>query len=114
MKQRELVCIVCPRGCTLSVTFEGNVVKEVTGQGCKRGAAYAEAECTHPVRTLTSTVRLADGRMLAVKTKDPIGKEKLFAAMKEINTLHPCAPIKAGQVLAEIEGAAIVACADIN
>ena len=111
---RELTCIVCPRGCDLYVTIEDGKVISVGGNACRRGVTYAENECTHPVRTLTTTVRLADGRMLAVKTKDPIGKEKLFSAMKEINALHPCAPIKAGQVLAEIEGAAIVACADIN
>lgn len=114
MKERELVCIVCPRGCTLKVALDGNAVIDVTGQGCKRGAEYAKAECTHPVRTLTSTVRLCDGRMLSVKTKDPIDKEKLFSAMKQINALHPCAPIRAGQVLAEVEGTALVACADIN
>ena len=114
MKEKALTCIVCPRGCTLTVTLDENAVKEVTGQGCKRGVAYAETECTHPVRTLTSTVRLADGRMLAVKTKDPIDKEKLFSAMKEVNALHPQAPIKAGQVRAELAGTSLVACADMD
>ena len=49
---KELICIVCPRGCHL--TIDEN--KNVTGNSCPRGVQYAINEVTNPMRMLTSTV----------------------------------------------------------
>lgn len=85
---RKMTCIICPKGCELTVTLgEGGEVKSVTGHTCKRGEAYAIAECTHPVRTLTSTVRAESGGVYPVKTDRAIPKELLFEAMGVINGL---------------------------
>lgn len=102
MKTRELTCIVCPRGCNLTVKFntEGTIT-EITGNACKRGLTYAENECAHPKRTVTSTVRCADGRIIAVKTADVIPKERVFDAMREINAVRPEGDIKIGDVIIE-------------
>ena len=83
--ERILTCIVCPKGCELHVTIDDGKVKSVVGYSCKRGIAYAEAECIHPKRTVTSTVRTESGSVLAVKTSAPIPKELVFQAMREIN-----------------------------
>ena len=64
---------------------DGGKVKSVEGNTCKRGVVYAENECTHPTRTVTSTVRTESGKMLPVKTASPIPKELIFEAMKKIN-----------------------------
>ena len=104
MTTKELTCIVCPMGCPLTVTLdEGGAFVSVTGNTCKRGAAYAQAETTHPTRTLTTTVKVAnrEGRMLPVKSSAPLSKEKLFEAMREVNACVACAPVKIGQVLIE-------------
>lgn len=84
--ERILTCIVCPRGCTLKVELsdEGKVLS-VTGNACKRGVIYAEAECTHPMRTVTSTVRCEDGVVVACKTSGTVPKERVFDVMKAIN-----------------------------
>ena len=37
--QKQLTCIVCPKGCQLTVTLEGKEVVSVEGQTCKRGEA---------------------------------------------------------------------------
>ena len=88
MKERKLTCIICPRGCGLTVTLDdGGSVSEVVGNACRRGVDYAVAECTHPVRTVTSTVRCEDGSVVPVKTSSPIPKELVFEAMKEINAV---------------------------
>ena len=102
MMDRELTCIVCPRGCNLVVKFntDGSIL-EITGNACKRGVTYAENECTHPKRTVTSTVRCADGRIIAVKTADVIPKERVFDAMREINAARPEGEIKIGDVIIE-------------
>lgn len=113
--KRNLTCIVCPRGCLLTVTLKDGNPTLIEGNLCPRGKTYAVAECTNPVRTLTTTVRLADGRVLPVKTNNPIPKDMLFAAMAEINALRPAAPIKAGEILIEnlLEtGVCVIATAD--
>ena len=86
MKERNLTCIVCPRGCSLTVSFdESGKIAEITGYGCKRGITYAENECTHPVRTVTSTVKCKSGAIISVKTNATVPKEKVFEVMSEIN-----------------------------
>ena len=47
---KELICIVCPKGCHLKVDEENNYA--VTGNACPRGAEYGAAELQHPVRVL--------------------------------------------------------------
>ena len=37
---RTLTCIVCPRGCTLTVTGEGDSLT-VSGNSCPKGKQYA-------------------------------------------------------------------------
>lgn len=94
---KELICIICPRGCRLEVDDNLNV----TGNSCPRGVIYAKNELTHPTRTLTSTVRIIskEEALLPVKSKDPLPKEKIFAAMEIINRTCVKAPIKIGDVI---------------
>ena len=102
MKDRLLTCIVCPRGCALTVHFDeaGNPIS-VEGNACKRGVVYAEKECTHPERTVTTTVRLSDGSVAAVKTAGAIPKELIFDAMKQINGIVAPADVCIGDVIIE-------------
>lgn len=96
---KELICIVCPRGCHLSVDEKMNV----TGNNCPRGAKYAISELTHPVRVLTSTVKIVSDNeeRLPVKTSEAIAKELIFKAMEELNKIEVKAPIKIGDVIIE-------------
>lgn len=98
-KIRELTCIVCPRGCQLSVELDGDKVVGVSGNICKRGVAYAEAECTRPVRTVTTTVRCESGRVVAVKTNAPVPKSKVFEVMAEVNRTVAKDGLKIGDVI---------------
>lgn len=43
----ELVCIVCPKGCTMHIEQENGTYK-VSGNTCKRGAQFAVSEMTEP------------------------------------------------------------------
>ena len=58
MEKRELTCIGCPLGCSITVTLENGEIKDVAGYTCKRGHDYARKEVTNPTRIVTSTVRL--------------------------------------------------------
>ena len=96
---RELTCIVCPRGCDLTVTIEDGKVISVGGNACRRGVTYAENECTHPVRTVTSTMACENGAVVSVKTDRPIPKELVFDCMKAINAAKAPEGTKIGDVL---------------
>ena len=86
---RKLTCIVCPKGCELTVTFGGaGEIERIEGHTCKRGEEYARNECTHPVRTVTSTVKTESGRTIAVKTAAPVPKELVFDVMRAINAVR--------------------------
>lgn len=102
MSKRELVCVSCPIGCSITVDLDenGNVLS-VTGNTCKRGDKYARQECTHPERMVTSTVKVEGGKMavVPVKTSEPIPKELIFDCMKEINKVTLKAPVKIGDVV---------------
>ena len=94
---KELICITCPRGCHLKVDDNMNV----TGNFCPRGAKYAVSELTHPVRTLTSTVKVdsKESPRCPVKSKDPLPKETIFKAMEEINKVTLSLPVQIGDVV---------------
>lgn len=97
---KNLICITCPRGCHLTVDGEHGFA--VTGNSCPRGAEYGKNELQHPVRVVTSTVRIegAAGSRLPVKTDRPLPKEKMFQCMELLNTITAQAPVRVGQVLA--------------
>lgn len=100
--KKNLTCIVCPRGCTLTVTLDSaleNPVVSVEGQGCKRGVDYATAECTHPTRVLTTTAPTVDGGVVPCKTDRAIPRELLFEAMKAVNSLSAPAVVRIGDIL---------------
>ncbi len=94
---KELICIICPRGCHLKVDDN----KNVTGNFCPRGAKYAIEELTHPTRTLTSTVKIdsLNYDRLPVKTDKPLPKELIFKAMDEINKFIAHPPVHIGDIL---------------
>ena len=98
---KELICIVCPKGCHLKVDEENGYT--VTGNGCPRGAEYGKAELTNPTRVVTSTVRCS-GSMLPrcpVKTAGAIPKGMIFEIMKALDEVELTAPVTVGQVVIE-------------
>ncbi len=96
---KELVCIVCPKGCRLHVDEENNY--SVTGNSCPRGAEYGHNEIKNPTRVLTSTVRLEGGlyRRCPVKTNKAVPKRLLMDIMQALNSVSLKAPVQAGQVV---------------
>lgn len=95
---RELICIVCPKGCHLEVDIES---EKVTGNTCKRGEVYGLNEVKNPTRIVTSTIRIKDGSVVPVKTENPIPKNMIFDVMKEINSYEVILPVKVGDILIE-------------
>ena len=108
--KRELICIVCPKGCNMTAEIENGKVLSVSGNTCKRGEEYAINECTNPVRCVTTTMKTENGETVSVKTDTPVAKEKMFELMKIINSKKVVLPILVGDVIIEnVFGCNIVA-----
>lgn len=101
--KRELICVACPLGCTVTVEYNDEEILSVTGNTCKRGEAYAKTEITNPTRSLTSSVKVNGGVLpvVPVKSSKPVPKSMLFDCMKVINSVTVDAPVKIGQVIIE-------------
>ena len=95
---RELVCIVCPRGCHLKVDEK---TLTVTGNTCKRGEMYGKSEVSHPERTVTGTVGIEGGihSRLPVRTDRPVPKEKMFEVMEALHNTKVKSPVEGGSVI---------------
>ena len=101
MENRNLTCIGCPLGCSLEVKIQSPDNITVTGNTCPRGKQYAIDECTHPMRTITSTARTENGAVVPVKTNTTVPKELMFDCMREINRAVVKLPAHIGDVLVE-------------
>jgi CxxC motif-containing protein len=101
-EKRSLTCIVCPNGCRLTVEKTAEGLK-ITGNQCKRGIGFAEAEMTHPTRTLTTTVRtiFPEAPVVSVRTRGEIPKDKIREVMAFLNTITVQEPLGVGAAVAE-------------
>jgi len=101
--KKDIICTVCPMGCSITVEGEGEQIQSVTGYTCKRGLEYASAEFAHPVRILTTTVKTDCEKtpLLAVRSRKPIPKEKLMDCMAVIRGVQAKAPVNRYDVVVE-------------
>ncbi len=109
---KELTCIVCPMGCSLKAEIINDRVVNITGNTCARGENYAVAEFTDPRRTVTTTIKCDNGKVLPVKTDRAVPKDKMFDCIKIINSNVAHLPISVGDVIIkDVFGSNIVATA---
>ena len=99
---RNMICIICPRGCALTADITENGVT-VTGNACPKGAEYAINECTNPVRTVTATVRVSNryNTMVSVKAAAPVAKSRMMEVMAALRQTQVEAPVAIGDVVLE-------------
>ena len=101
MAGKRITCIICPQGCDITVDGDGDTIHSMTGHECKRGETYARDEFIHPLRILTSSVKVCGSTvpLVAVRTNKSIPKELLFHGMQEIRKVQATAPVKRGDVI---------------
>lgn len=119
MEKRTLTCIGCPLGCAVTVELDNGEIIRVTGNTCKRGDDYARKEVTHPMRVVTSTVRVTGGELpvVSVKTGQDIPKEKIMDIMENLADISVPAPVRIGDIILENvaqTGVNIIATKDVN
>ena len=101
--KKEMICIVCPLGCSLTVDYTQRAIQSIEGNQCKLGLEYAEKEIFNPERTLTTTVRVQHGHLplVSVRSNKPLPKERLFDAMNLLAKIEVEAPIRIGDKIVE-------------
>ncbi len=98
---KTLICIGCPKGCLITVDKNKDGSLAITGNTCKKGEDYARNEMTAPKRTVTSVIKITGGknRVVPVKTKEEIPKNKIWECMEAISAASVKAPVKLGDIL---------------
>ena len=126
--ERKLVCISCPLGCRLTVSWQEEGDITVTGNRCAKGESYAQEEILAPKRVVTATVAVAADteastpvagaaggagpsnagpavtptpRRLPVKTSAPLLKEHISELLNMLYGMEVQAPLRCGDVLLE-------------
>jgi len=96
----KLICITCPKGCTLEITKEGDTIVAIK-PGCKRGHEYAKNEMIDPRRMVASTVCVDGGRhpLLPVYTSAAFPKPRIPELLGELRQIRVKAPVKMEQVI---------------
>lgn len=97
----KIICITCPVGCTLDVSYEDHKVIKVEGNQCRKGIDYAQGEIKDPRRMVTTTVKVIGGLhpLVPVYTSAPIPKPLIFELVKNLRQIELKAPVKVGQVV---------------
>jgi len=98
----KLICVTCPKGCTLEVNKDGQTVVSVVN-GCKRGHEYAKQELTDPRRMVASSVRIhgALHPLLPVYTSAPFPKPRIPELLKLLRQVVVSAPVELNQAIIE-------------
>ncbi|WP_297598642.1 DUF1667 domain-containing protein [uncultured Cetobacterium sp.] len=98
---KEMICILCPVGCHLTIDIENNY--KVTGNSCPKGEVYGKEELIAPKRVVTSIIRVEGGihHMVPVKTDKPIPKELIFDCMALLKNIKITSPRKVGDIILE-------------
>ncbi len=101
IRKYKITCIVCPRGCEITVVVENGVIKSITGYTCPMGKKYAVSEITSPLRVLMTVVKCIGGDLpvVSVKTEKPIPKDKLLEASRFLKKIVVKAPVNIGDVI---------------
>ena len=97
----RFICILCPLGCELKVSHDERRILEVRGNRCARGAEYAEAEVFHPVRIVTTTVRITGGHggLLPVKSAGGVPRDVTTDVVRVLSRVVLRAPVGMGDVV---------------
>lgn len=120
--RKELICVICPKGCQLEAEIQGGqepTVTDVSGNLCDKGSEWARQEIVNPMRTIASSVLVEKGDfpLVSVRTDSPIPLKSIFHVMREIKAVKLKAPVKIGEiVIKDVAGLAcnIIATRDVQ
>ncbi|HKM01467.1 MAG TPA: DUF1667 domain-containing protein [Sedimentibacter sp.] len=117
--KKEIICTICPIGCTIIVEGDVNNIFSISGNQCSRGLDFSKNEFLHPARILTTSVKVENSStpLLPVRSNKPIPKELIMDCMKVIKDVKVTVPIKSKDIIISNicdSGADIIATACID
>jgi len=98
--KKEFTCIVCPVSCNL-IAEEIDGVLTIKNNQCNRGQVFGENEFTHPMRMLSSTVKITGRKLtrLPVISSDEIPKDRLMELVQILYNHTVTSSVKRGEVV---------------
>jgi CxxC motif-containing protein len=107
VNEQNLICIICPAGCELEVSGDGEEW-QVRHHRCIKGIEYARKEVIAPERELTTTVVLRGSALekrLPVRLDRPIAKSLVLPVVAMIRQAAAQVPIEMGDpILCDVLG----------
>ena len=100
MINKDLVCVVCPMGCRLTVS--GSIENmQVSGGKCQKGEHYAHDEITNPLRMVCTTVKIEGGihPVIPVKTDKAIPDKYKLEVVNAVKDITLKSPMKRGEII---------------
>lgn len=101
-----MICISCPIGCRLTVSWEDKEELSdediaVQGNKCVRGKEYGQEEILAPKRVVTATCAIRSEMTLRVpvKTNRPLIKRHINGLLEEVYQMNLEPPIGIGDVI---------------
>ncbi len=105
---REIICISCPIGCHLSVSYRdnGNVQEkdiQIENNKCSRGLIYGKEEILSPKRVVTATCAIDSIHMarIPVKTTGALLKNSIYPLLEDLYKIKLMPPVSAGDIVLE-------------
>ncbi len=97
----QFTCIVCPTSCSVNAEWNETELLAIDRSQCKLAWDFVRGEIFDPRRTVTSTVRVADGELplVSVKTEPPVPKGSMIEVMQHLAHVVLKAPVNIGDVV---------------
>lgn len=108
--EREIICISCPIGCRLKVSWKNESDITIEGNRCPRGEIYGREEVLAPKRVVTATCAVGgtEAGRVPVKTDNPLPKELIDDLLNTLYGKKLTLPAKTGDVvMADIGGSGV-------
>ncbi|MDD7511479.1 MAG: DUF1667 domain-containing protein [Peptostreptococcaceae bacterium] len=117
--EKNMICIVCPRGCKIKAEINAEGDFSISGNNCKKGESFARAELTMPTRSLTTTVKTIFPEMpfLPVRTAGEVPKDDLVKITAFLRQFTLKNKVSCGTVIIENicgSGCDIIATCDVE
>jgi CxxC motif-containing protein len=99
----EIICIVCPIGCRLTVVARSEEDVSVKGNRCPRGDLYGREEVLAPKRIVTAVVPTGSPAFpcAPVRTDRPLMREFVPELLSELYADTAPLPVRRGEVFIE-------------
>lgn len=81
-QKNDIFCILCPNGCKIEAVMGTDGKLCVSGNRCPKGVQFAEQEMTVPLRTVTTTVKADDGRLIPARSSEMIPINEMVEYVK--------------------------------